>query len=313
MHNHKISNQKHVHFLKEERKDPITGDLIVEGDEVVFCAECKSAFLKSSWEYIGKRHCNTESTLSIFPQTKNIRIGKLLSSNIPPFILSEKNKDKLEQVKDIWKKQERSVSIFKNHQIIISDFNLNKNLIIKVLLIICFVVCLFSPSISKLSSKEQGIAFLIFSFSVVCLFIAFVLYQELSSKKTEITEKEIVKNSVMLFENDKLGIYLHDEKKYYYVNYREISQIKFYYPASVHLKNFFYKIKINTVDGKETSFELENKEGNKNHFLKQTEDITNLISSNSRNTLIIFKISLNKSIFYEINELKNIGGNIHLE
>lgn len=155
--------------------------------------------------------------------------------------------------------------------------------------------------------------FIISSLVVVSPFIITFLYQKLGTNKEEITTKETEENTVLFFESDKLGIYLHDENTYYSVNYKEISQIKFYYPASVHLRNFFYKIKINTVDGKETSFELENKGGNKKHFLKQTEDITNLISSNSRNTLIIFKISLNKSIFYEINELKNIGGNIHLE
>ncbi|WP_291724536.1 hypothetical protein [Bernardetia sp.] len=63
MHIHKIDSQIHSEFLKEERQDPITGDLIEEGDEVVFCASCKSAFLKDTWEYLGKKHCHQRRTL----------------------------------------------------------------------------------------------------------------------------------------------------------------------------------------------------------------------------------------------------------
>ena len=51
---HKIQKEKHFQFLQENRQDPITGDLISDGDEIVFCAECKSAFLKDTWEYLEK-------------------------------------------------------------------------------------------------------------------------------------------------------------------------------------------------------------------------------------------------------------------
>jgi hypothetical protein len=63
MHIHKIDKQIHSEFLKENRQDPITGDLIEEGDEVVFCAECKSAFLKDTWLYLDKKHCNQSKTI----------------------------------------------------------------------------------------------------------------------------------------------------------------------------------------------------------------------------------------------------------
>ncbi len=63
MHIHKIDNQKHLGFLKEKRQDPITGDLIEAGDEVVFCAGCKSAFLKDSWLYLDKKHCSQSRTI----------------------------------------------------------------------------------------------------------------------------------------------------------------------------------------------------------------------------------------------------------
>ncbi len=50
MHIHKINStsQEHQNFLAQNRKDPITGDSISEGDEVVFCASCKSVFLKDT-------------------------------------------------------------------------------------------------------------------------------------------------------------------------------------------------------------------------------------------------------------------------
>lgn len=62
-------------FLKESRKDPITGDSFNIGDEVIFCAECKSAFLKESWEYMGKRHCNQSQTLYDFPSSKKLNLN----------------------------------------------------------------------------------------------------------------------------------------------------------------------------------------------------------------------------------------------
>ena len=69
MHIHKINStsQEHQNFLAQNRKDPITGDSISEGDEVVFCASCKSVFLKDTWEYLGNRHCEQSETLIDFP------------------------------------------------------------------------------------------------------------------------------------------------------------------------------------------------------------------------------------------------------
>ncbi|AFM03453.1 hypothetical protein Fleli_1006 [Bernardetia litoralis DSM 6794] len=324
MHIHKISNQKHIHFLKEERKDPITGDLILEGDEVVFCANCKSAFLKSSWEYIGKRHCESKKTLYIFPHTKTIRIGRIFPSNFIAFIVSEyeiRIENKVEENRsNSWKKEKNSISIHKTKKIEkknatphLENFDLDKISAVYITFAISFIICILTLLFADLTIAEQDIMFIISSLIVVSPFIITFLYQKLGTNKEEITTKETEENTVLFFESDKLGIYLHDEKTYYSVNYKEISQIKFYYPASVHLRNFFYKIKINTIDGKETSFELENKGGNKSHFLNQTESIAKIIHSNSKDTLIIFKVSLIKSIFYELNEMKNNIGSIRTE
>lgn len=71
-HTHKLSTQNHFDFLNQDRKDPITGDLIKENDEVVICSSCKSAFLKESWEYLGNTHCEQNGTLEIIPKNKNL-------------------------------------------------------------------------------------------------------------------------------------------------------------------------------------------------------------------------------------------------
>ncbi len=68
--------ENQTHFLDEKRKDPITGDGFEIGDEIVFCAECKSAFLKESWEYMGNKHCNQKQTLIQIPKKRNLEIRK---------------------------------------------------------------------------------------------------------------------------------------------------------------------------------------------------------------------------------------------
>ncbi|WP_291726075.1 RDD family protein [Bernardetia sp.] len=68
--------EKQIHFLEENRKDPITGDGFSLGDTIVFCAECKSAFTKESWEYMGAKHCNQRRTLKNFPSTSALKLKK---------------------------------------------------------------------------------------------------------------------------------------------------------------------------------------------------------------------------------------------
>lgn len=82
MHIHKIDNKIHSDFLKENRQDPITGDLIQEGDEVVFCASCKSAFLKDTWLYLDKKHCNQSKTLKNPIFQKNLVLVKTQKETI---------------------------------------------------------------------------------------------------------------------------------------------------------------------------------------------------------------------------------------
>ncbi|WP_375562618.1 hypothetical protein ACE193_08755 [Bernardetia sp. OM2101] len=77
MHTHIIQNPRHQTFLNENRSDPITGDDIKEGDEIVFCAVCKSAFLKDTWLYLDKTHCNQTETLGKFPSSEKLEISSV--------------------------------------------------------------------------------------------------------------------------------------------------------------------------------------------------------------------------------------------
>ena len=72
---HKIDSRLHQSFLEEERKDSITGDLIKANDEVVFCAICKSAFQKDSWEYMNRKHCGQTKTLNSIPISKPLLLN----------------------------------------------------------------------------------------------------------------------------------------------------------------------------------------------------------------------------------------------
>jgi hypothetical protein len=69
---HTLTLQNHFDFLNQERKDPITGDLIKENDEIVICASCKSAFLKDSWQYLGNTHCEQKETLAVIPIDRSL-------------------------------------------------------------------------------------------------------------------------------------------------------------------------------------------------------------------------------------------------
>jgi len=76
MHTHTLHPDTHAAFLAEQRKDPITGDVLKAGDTVVCCAECGSAFLVDSWEYIGKNHCGQRQTLSAVPENRALVLKK---------------------------------------------------------------------------------------------------------------------------------------------------------------------------------------------------------------------------------------------
>ncbi len=77
IHVHTVSQLQHHLFIKQERKDPFTKQMIQADDRIVFCAICKTAFLVSSWEAIHGKHCNQQNTLRDFPtQQEYLKISK---------------------------------------------------------------------------------------------------------------------------------------------------------------------------------------------------------------------------------------------
>ncbi|WP_291726115.1 hypothetical protein [Bernardetia sp.] len=89
-------NKHHKNFLKEKRKDPITGDVIMEGDEIVLCGACKSAFLLDSWNYMDNKHCSQPFTLQEIPSKQHVQREveeekkydfKILTNDSSPFFI----------------------------------------------------------------------------------------------------------------------------------------------------------------------------------------------------------------------------------
>lgn len=73
---HTLEKEKHADFLDQERIDPITGDILEEGDQIVICASCKSAFLADSWLYMNSKHCNQTHTLREIPKQEIVKIDR---------------------------------------------------------------------------------------------------------------------------------------------------------------------------------------------------------------------------------------------
>ncbi|MEM6297678.1 MAG: hypothetical protein AAF740_03210, partial [Bacteroidota bacterium] len=73
MHLHTINSNSEL--LAQERHDPITGEALKAGDEIVLCAGCKSAFLKDTWLYLEEEHCGQNETLAEFPRQEELEIA----------------------------------------------------------------------------------------------------------------------------------------------------------------------------------------------------------------------------------------------
>jgi len=85
VHTHILNPKTQPDFLSEARRDPITGDTLQAGDEVVFCAHCKSAFLASSWEYLGGKHCGQSDTLAHWPKaSKKLILRQRMGERLYP-------------------------------------------------------------------------------------------------------------------------------------------------------------------------------------------------------------------------------------
>lgn len=320
MHIHKISSSKHSHFLNQQRKDPITGDLILEGDEVVFCATCKSAFLKTSWEYMGKQHCESKKTLYIFPHPKSIIISKILPPNNLYFIVSDsfsKTKKKLtKRFGNYWKEEKRGMTLpqiatkYRKSKVSLKNFDLDKSPVLSITLIISFIISILVYFAANLTASEQNIVLvfilLIFTFPFVLGCFRPTLFFDLERK----IEEEMFYPPILFFETDKLCLYFENSQRRYYVNYEDISIIRLYYKGTRHM---FYKVEIVTQDNYLLYFALQEHKITRDNLLKKIELITKVIYKASKKTLITFKIEPNTQMFYSIDRIRKKSKNIHLE
>ncbi|WP_338766660.1 hypothetical protein WAF17_04270 [Bernardetia sp. ABR2-2B] len=78
-HTHKL-NSSHSHIIG--RTDPITGDSVKENDNVVFCAVCKSCFLKESWVYMNENHCEQSQTLYAVPVLASKLVARKITQEV---------------------------------------------------------------------------------------------------------------------------------------------------------------------------------------------------------------------------------------
>jgi len=94
LHVHQLDIKRHAKFLAEDRQDPITKEPLKAGDEIVICANCNTAYLRDSWNFInsGKCVCGGTNTLNYVPgSVLELRRspGKLRLGRTPPLEIPE--------------------------------------------------------------------------------------------------------------------------------------------------------------------------------------------------------------------------------
>lgn len=70
---HQLDRNRHSDFLAEQRQDPITKELLKDGDRIVVCGSCKGAFLEDSWRFQESRHCGQVATALEVQARQNTR------------------------------------------------------------------------------------------------------------------------------------------------------------------------------------------------------------------------------------------------
>ena len=207
---------------------------------------------------MGKRHCESRKTLYIFPHTQSIKISKITFTKAHHFILSKKTDiDKLKTILNNWEKEEQKLSIpkgtnikRKETKVILGNFDLDKSPIVSITLILSFIICIGILLMGGLKGVEQNIVFGVTSFIAVLSLLLGYFYPQLffDVKKTTVQVERNI--PILFFEKNNLCLYFHDETMSYLISYKKIKDIKFYYPSATYLNNFFYKVDIQTLDGR---------------------------------------------------------------
>lgn len=186
MHTHIIQTPKHQAFLNENRSDPITGDDIKEGDKIVFCAVCKSAFLYDTWLYLGKAHCNQSETLGKFPTSERLEIQGVTK---PPLFVIECNDKVTAFSNELF---EETNNNFLNAPVVLDERSFYQKNIFSVWVIGISVVLIFLTTLLNLAPLSFGITFFaIMTIGIKRMFFKNKKIFESSSNKKEIESIQI--------------------------------------------------------------------------------------------------------------------------
>ncbi len=268
MHIHKINpnSQEHQSFLAQNKKDPITGDSISEGDEVVFCAGCKSVFLRDTWEYLGEEHCEQYKTLIEFPSTI-IKINLTSKEDILFYDFLPLKKNEINNVphtvnSKLWKKKKGKLSNY--------NYFFHKSPLFLVLVLLSFIVAyIFYSMISSLLPFLGSLIFLI-----IIYFIG-EIEQNIQGKKLDSVHNEF-SDDVFYISKKGIGFSKKFGTKEFLLGSDCIHSLKFYF-SSFYEDNFCV---IQDKSGEITKFAVMNplKEDNETIFLKALSMLTDNFS-----------------------------------
>lgn len=187
MHTHIIQKSRHQAFLNENRSDPITGDDIKEGDQIVFCAVCKSAFLQDTWLYLDKTHCNQTQTLGKFPSSEKLEISGV--TRPPLYVIQCNNKISSSNTDKLLNEFEDD---FMNAPVVIDEHSFYQKNIFSIWVIAISVVLILLTMFGGVAPLSIGITFT----AIMAIGIKNMFYQNKklftpSKKKNEIESIEI--------------------------------------------------------------------------------------------------------------------------
>jgi hypothetical protein len=277
---HKIDStlKEHQNFLAQNRQDPITGDSILENDEVVFCAGCKSVFLKDTWEYLAKQHCEQTETLIEFPISSKEIYLKTKAELLFYTYLHSKNgfTDSIPVTnKSIWKYIGRKLS--SNHELFNDLFYL--------------IVLLCIGGGIALIVQTDKVAFILLSiFSTVFLFWLRYYLNDENKKKLNTFHKDFSDN-VFYISDKNIGFSTSDGIEEYVLDFRLVESLYF---SFIHPNSFSSKAgncSIIDKNNKETLFRIDYFDVKTNdsflktiYFLNQNYDIKiNIKTSDIKN------------------------------
>lgn len=286
MYIHKIDNKKHADFLAQNRKDPITGDLIIEGNEIVFCKECQSVFLKDTWEYLEGKHCNSKNTLVTFPKIESLNLSVSEKLNTLHFVIRDIRRNRFEKLGKYlygsyqWK--ERKSNFYFNKKILVNEFidisftqifwrKLDYFLKTGGLLIYIVVWIILSFTMNN------------FMYILGAGMVYFVIWISVNNEALNVDIDRGTKGEhpLLIFKKDAIFVYYDELQKAYTIDYENIMQLNFIHGLQ--------RIVIASKEGLKVSFVLKNDTGKAKTNFMRIKNIIRRIQKISPTTLIRFE------------------------